>query len=86
MAAWEPPNRLVITWQIGGDWCYDPSLVTTIEIRFVAEAPDRTRVELEHRDLERLGPQAERMREMFDGPGAWSATLSAYAAVFASAA
>jgi uncharacterized protein YndB with AHSA1/START domain len=84
--AWEPPDRLVITWQIGADWRYDPELVTTVEICFIAEAPDRTRVRLEHRDLERFGPEAGRMREMFEGPGAWSATLSAYAAVFAAAA
>jgi uncharacterized protein YndB with AHSA1/START domain len=82
VAAWEPPDRLVITWQIGADWRYDPGLVTTIEIRFVAEGPDRTRVELEHRDLERFGPEAERMRQMFDGPGAWNSTLAAYAAAF----
>jgi uncharacterized protein YndB with AHSA1/START domain len=82
VATWEPPHRLVITWQIGADWRYDPKLVTTIELRFVAEAPDRTRVELEHRDLERFGPEAERMRQTFEQPGAWSATLSAFAAAF----
>jgi uncharacterized protein YndB with AHSA1/START domain len=84
--AWEPPGRLVITWQIGADWRYDPKLVTTIEISFVAEGTDRTRVSLEHRDLERFGPEAERMREMFDGPGAWTRTLGAYAAACAEAA
>ena len=57
--------------------------MTTIEIRFEAEASDRTRVRLEHRDLERFGPEAERMREMFEDPGAWSATLGAYATSFA---
>jgi uncharacterized protein YndB with AHSA1/START domain len=80
--AWEPPERLVITWQIGADWRYDPKLVTTVEISFLAEARDRTRVRLEHRDLERFGPEAPRMRDMFEGPGAWTATLSAYAAAF----
>jgi uncharacterized protein YndB with AHSA1/START domain len=78
--AWDPPERLVITWQIGADWRYHPDLVTTVEITFLAEAPDRTLVRLEHRDLERFGPEAERMRDTFSGPGAWSATLSAYAA------
>ena len=77
--AWEPPERLVITWQISAEWRYDPKLVTTIEVRFVAEAPDRTRVQLEHRDLDRFGPDAERMRLTFDAPGAWDATLAAYA-------
>lgn len=78
--AWEPPERLVITWQIGAAWRYDPSLVTTIEVRFEAEADDRTRVRLEHRDLERFGPEAPRMREVFEAPGAWDATMAAYAA------
>jgi uncharacterized protein YndB with AHSA1/START domain len=83
VTAWEPPHRLVITWQIGADWKYDVSLVTAVELRFVEEAPDRTRVELEHRDLDRFGPEAERMREMFDGTGAWTTTLADYAGAFA---
>jgi hypothetical protein len=49
-------------------------------VRFVEEAPDSTRVLLEHRDLEAFGPEGERMREMFEGPGAWQATLAAFAA------
>ena len=79
VAAWEPPERLVLTWQIGPDWQYDPSLVTSIELRFTEEAPGRTRVALEHRDLERFGPEAERMRQTFEAPGAWEGTLAAYA-------
>ena len=82
--AWEPPERLAITWQIGADWCYDPKLVTTVEILFVPEGPDRTRVSLEHRDLDRFGPEAPRMRETFESPGAWSATLEAFASFFGS--
>jgi uncharacterized protein YndB with AHSA1/START domain len=78
--AWEPGERLVVTWQIGADWKYHVDLVTTIEVRFVAEAPDRTRVLLEHRDLEAFGADAERMRATFEEPGAWQATLTAYAA------
>ena len=39
VAAWEPPERVVVTWQISAEWKYDPSLVTTVEVRFVAEAP-----------------------------------------------
>lgn len=78
--AWQPPDRLVLTWQIGADWRYDPALVTRVELRFEALADDRTRVELEHRDLERFGPEAERMRQLFESPGAWDATLAAFAA------
>jgi uncharacterized protein YndB with AHSA1/START domain len=80
VVAWEPGERLVITWQIGADWKYHVDLVTTVELRFVAEAPDRTRVLLEHRDLEAFGADAEKMRETFEQPGAWEATMAAYAA------
>jgi hypothetical protein len=79
VAAWEPPARVVVTWQIGADWRYDPTLVTSVEVRFVPDGPDRTRVELEHRDLDRYGPEAERMRDVFSQPGAWDATLAAFA-------
>jgi uncharacterized protein YndB with AHSA1/START domain len=79
---WDPPARLVISWQIGADWRYDPSLVTTVEVRFEAEAGDRTRVRLEHRDLDRFGPDAEKMRARFEMPDAWSATIDAYASAF----
>jgi hypothetical protein len=71
----------VLTWQIGADWTYDPKLITSVELRFLAEAPDRTRVQLEHRDLERFGPDAERMRQTFSEPGAWDRTLAEFAAV-----
>ena len=80
VAAWEPPERIVVTWQISAEWKYDSSLVTTVEVRFVAEGPERTRVELEHRDLDRFGPDAERMHETFSAPGAWDSTLAAFAA------
>jgi hypothetical protein len=83
VVAWEPSERVVLAWQIGADWKYDPRLVTTVEVRFVEEAADRTRVELEHRDLDRFGPEAERMRAMFDGPGAWGGVLDEFAAAFA---
>jgi uncharacterized protein YndB with AHSA1/START domain len=78
---WEPHDRVVLAWQINPDWRYDPALLTRVEVRFVAEAPDRTRVELEHGDLDRFGPAAEKMRDTFEQPGAWDATLEQFAAV-----
>jgi Activator of Hsp90 ATPase homolog 1-like protein len=83
VVAWEPGERFAVTWQIGADWKYHVDLVTTIEVRFVAEASDRTRVTLEHRDLEAYGRDAEKMRDTFEQPGAWDATLSAFAGAFA---
>jgi uncharacterized protein YndB with AHSA1/START domain len=79
VTAWEPPARLAATWQIGADWKYHADLVTTVELRFVAEAPDRTRVELEHRDLEAYGEAAAQMHETFGSPDAWGRTLEEFA-------
>jgi uncharacterized protein YndB with AHSA1/START domain len=81
VTAWDPPERFVVTWQIGADWKYHADLVTSVELRFLAEGSGRTRVVLEHRDLEAFGPEAEHMRQVFEAPGAWDATLAAFAAV-----
>ena len=78
--AWEPPSRLVVTWQIGADWKYHDDLVTTVEVSFRPAGPGRTRVSLEHRDLDGYGADAAAMKKTFEGEGAWGATLAAYAA------
>lgn len=75
---WEPPTRVVLAWQIDSRWQYDPAFETEVEIRFVAEESG-TRVELEHRNLERFGDAAEGMREQFDSPGGWVGLLELYA-------
>jgi uncharacterized protein YndB with AHSA1/START domain len=80
VVAWEPPRRLVITWQIGADWKYHADIVTTVEVRFEPAGEDRTRVLLEHRDLDGFGADAAAMHKTFEDPGAWTATLAAYAA------
>ena len=80
VAAWDPPGRLVVTWQIGADWKYHDDLVTTVEVRFEPAGEGRTRVTLEHRDLDAYGSDAAAMRETFEGPEAWAGTLRAYAA------
>lgn len=78
--AWEPPGRLVLAWQIDGTWSYDPELVTEVEVRFVAEGPTTTRVELEHRNLERLGELAGPTRAAFDDDQGWAGLLRLFAA------
>jgi uncharacterized protein YndB with AHSA1/START domain len=77
---WQPPSHLVITWQISPEWSFDTALITTVELTFSAQAGDRTLVELKHGDFDNYGPDADRMRAIFDSPDAWAATLAAFAA------
>jgi uncharacterized protein YndB with AHSA1/START domain len=79
--AYEPPERIVLTWEISHDWRYDPTLLTEIEVRFVAETPTRTLVELEHRHLERYGEHAATQVETFEADGAWTYLLDCFASV-----
>jgi len=79
---WRPPHQVVLSWLVGSDWTPepDPSRASEIDVRFLAEAPDATRLEFEHRHLERYGEQAERMRTILDGPSGAVGVTSAYAA------
>jgi uncharacterized protein YndB with AHSA1/START domain len=77
--AWEPPLRLVLSWDINADWQYDPALKTELEVRFIPEGADATRVELEHRHLDRYGARRDEMRTIFDTTGDWGRLLQAFA-------
>jgi uncharacterized protein YndB with AHSA1/START domain len=79
--AYEPPNRVVFSWDISPQWQLeaDESNASEVEVRFVAEAPERTRVELEHRHLNRHGPGWESLREGVDGDAGWPLYLARYA-------
>ncbi len=76
---WDPPARLVLAWQLTADWRYDPDLLTEVEVRFLPEADGATRVELEHRNLERFGESAEAVRKNIDAPSGWSMILELFA-------
>jgi uncharacterized protein YndB with AHSA1/START domain len=76
--AWEPPTRLLLGWQLDGDWKYDASFMTEVEVKFIALGPTRTRVELEHRDLERFGEKMEPMRSALESKGGWPGLLALY--------
>ena len=80
--AYEPPNRVVISWDINTRWQLETDLDKTseVEVRFLAEAPDRTRVELEHRHLDRHGRGWEGMRDAVAAPEGWGAGLRLFAA------
>jgi len=81
---YEPPNRVVFSWDIGVRWELETDLENTseVEVRFIAEAPDRTRVELEHRNLDRHGPGWESLRSAIGNDQGWPIYLARYAALF----
>jgi uncharacterized protein YndB with AHSA1/START domain len=83
--AWDPPAGLSLDWQIDGQWQYDASFHTEVVVRFVAEDPRRTRVELEHRNLDRFGAYRDQIVAAFDSPGGWQGLLEAFAAQAAAA-
>ncbi|MBV8461932.1 MAG: SRPBCC family protein [Acidimicrobiales bacterium] len=78
--AYDPPRRFVISWDINLQWEMetDPARVSEVEVRFVPEDEGRTRVELEHRHLDRLGPGWEQMRDAVASPGGWERGLGRY--------
>ncbi len=78
---YEPPNRVVFSWDISPQWQLEAeeTNASEVEVRFVAEAPQRTRLELEHRHLDRHGPGWESLREGVDGDAGWPLYLARYA-------
>lgn len=76
---WEPPGRLVLTWEITADWKHDPGLKTEVEVTFAA-SEEGTRVSLVHRHLERFGARAAEMVQIFSSPGGWDGLLAAFGA------
>ncbi len=75
--AYEPPGRLVLAWQIDADWRYDPDLITEVEVLFVPDG-EGTRVELEHRNIERFGARAAAVAEMLGSDDGWTLILGLY--------
>jgi uncharacterized protein YndB with AHSA1/START domain len=82
---YEPPNRVVLTWNISPQWQIetDPTKASEWEVRFVSETPERTRVEIEHRNLDRHGDGWEGVRAGIGGEQGWPLYLHRYAAVVA---
>jgi len=80
--AYEPPERLVFSWDISLQWQIetDPDKTSEVEVRFIADGPARTRVELEHRHLDRHGEGWEQMRDAVMSDGGWNMGLTRLAA------
>ncbi len=74
--AWDPPRRLLLAWQLNSSFTYDPALMTEVEVTFTVLGPKLTRVDFEHRNLERFGEAAERLRDQM-GAG-WGAIIESY--------
>ena len=79
--AYEPPSRFVFSWDITPQWKVetDHSKSSEVEVRFTPEGPERTRVELEHRNLERHGHGWEGMRDAVGSPGGWPDGIGRFA-------
>ena len=83
--AYDPPDRVVFSWDISPQWQVEtePDHTSEVEVRFIAETPQRTRVELEHRHLDRHGPGWQSVRDGVAHDDGWPLYLSRYAALFA---
>ena len=86
---WDPPNVVCFSWHLGPghdspDWKFDPDMsrASEVEIRFTAQGPHTTLVELEHSKLERHGEGYQQLRTLFDGPTAWQGILNEFAKMF----
>jgi uncharacterized protein YndB with AHSA1/START domain len=81
--SFDPPDRVVFSWDISPQWTIetDQAHASEVDVRFYAESPTRTRVELEHRLLDRHGPGWEAVAEGVDGAEGWPLYLERYAAL-----
>ena len=81
--AYEPPHRVVFSWDISPQWQIesDPDHTSEVEVRFIAETAERTRVELEHRHLDRHGPGWQAVSDGVDGAEGWPLYLQRFAAL-----
>jgi uncharacterized protein YndB with AHSA1/START domain len=84
--AYDPPRRVTFSWHVGPghdspEWKFEPNIemASEVEILFTAEGPSVTLVELTHSKLERHGGDSEKLRNLFDGPGAWAGILAEFA-------
>ena len=82
---WEPGRRVVLRWQLGAQWKFDPALRTEVDVRFTPIDAETTRVDLEHRGLEAYGADAAAMRDAFGSPNGWNGMLDHFAQVASAA-
>lgn len=74
---WDPPNCFVLSWDINSHWKPDTTVGSEVEVRFTADGPDATLVELEHRGFERMGAEAGASLRR-DVDGGWPGILEGF--------
>lgn len=79
--AWDPPTYLLLAWRITHEWGYDPNLLTEVEVRFTAVGDGETRVDFEHRGLERFGDGETAAGTRVAMDGGWGKILESFKAV-----
>jgi len=81
--SWEPPKQLVLSWQINGNFQFDPKIATEVVVTFTAAGAGKTHVALEHRLFERFGAEGEKIRAAVDSPAGWTGLLKMFAGMAA---
>jgi uncharacterized protein YndB with AHSA1/START domain len=78
---WDPPRRLVFSWQISPrrEPVPDPEKSSEVEVRFHEEEARSTAVELEHRGFSRHGEGWESYQDAMGSAGGWPYILDRYA-------
>ncbi len=76
--AWHPPARVILAWQVDTNWKFDATLITEVEITFTSVDAHQTRVDIEHRCLERLGEKAAQARNAYDSDNGWQGLLKTF--------
>jgi uncharacterized protein YndB with AHSA1/START domain len=79
--AWEPPTHLILAWRLNGQFTYDPELLTEVEVRFTDLGGGETRVDFEHRGLERFGAGDAANATRVSMDGGWGTILDSFRAV-----
>lgn len=79
VAVWAPPVRLVLVWCLDARWRFDSTFETEVEIVFSDLGDGRTRVDLEHRLLDRYGADAGKVRDSLDSSNGWMGLLDRFA-------
>ena len=79
--AWDPPNHVAVSWHLNAEFKYDPDpeKASRVDVRFFPEGDDRTRVELEHSELDRHGVDWTQLRAGISSEGGWHGILAGFA-------